>query len=203
MTESKELKVEDIKAEAEKNIKCPVNKALYYVTEFLSGLMCGKCFPCAMGTYEAKIRLQNIVEGRGIEADILAVKRIATDMLEASMCKKGKDTAKFILQWMGTDVFKEHSEGKCPERECLALIEYKIIPEDCIMCGLCLDACKDNAISGEKKKKYQSGYLPFEVRQKRCTKCGDCVPVCPAGAVVIVEAKVKEPIDIVQAVQGS
>jgi formate hydrogenlyase subunit 6/NADH:ubiquinone oxidoreductase subunit I len=196
MTEQKEKKVEDIKKEAEENIKCPVNKALYYTREFLVGPMCGKCFPCEMGTYEMAIRLQNIVEGRGTETDILVIKRIAADMLEASMCKKGKDTARFILEWMDTDVYSEHTEGRCPDMECKAYIEYRVIPERCIMCGLCQDACKYNAVLGEKRKPFQSGYMPFEIRQKRCIKCGDCLPVCPTEAIVIVDVKSREPVSV-------
>ncbi len=197
MTEVKELKVEDIKKLAEEK-GCPVQRSLYYITEFLAGPMCGRCFPCAMGSYEAKIRLQNIIEGKGTEADIDAVKRIASDMLEASMCKKGKDTARFILEWMDTGVFHEHIEGRCPSRDCKAFIEYRIIPERCIMCGLCKEACKYNAIIGEKKKPYLSGYLPFEIRQKRCVKCGDCLAVCPTEAVIIVE--IKETVQTAQTV---
>lgn len=196
MAEQKEKKVEDIKKEAEAK-KCPVSKSLYYIEEFLAGPMCGKCFPCEMGVYEAKIRLiKNLMEGKGSEADIFAIKRIATDMLESSRCKRGKDTAAFILEWMGTDIFKEHTEGRCPDRECSSLIEYRIIPEKCILCGLCQDACKYDAITGEKKKGYKSGYLPFEIRQKRCTKCGECIKVCPTNAIVIVDVKSKEQIGV-------
>jgi NADH-quinone oxidoreductase subunit F len=191
MTEVKEKKTEEIKKEAEE-IRCPVKRALYYIEEFLSGPMCGKCFPCEFGSYEAKIILQNIIAGKGTESDLLALRKIADEMLEISRCKKGKDTAKFILEWMGTDAYKEHIEGRCPEKECKALIEYRIIPEKCIMCGLCQEACKDNAIIGEKKVSYRSGYLPFEIRQKRCTKCGECIKVCPVEAIEIIDVKVKE-----------
>lgn len=194
MAEQKEKKVEDIKKEAEATKKCPVNKALYYIEEFLAGPMCGKCFPCEMGCYETEVRLKNIIEGLGSEADLFAIKKIASEMLEASRCKKGKDTAKFILEWMETGAYKEHAGGRCPDRECLAFIEYRIIPDKCNMCGLCQDACKDSAIQGEKKKTYRSGYLPFEIRQKRCTKCGECIKVCPTGAIEIVDVKAKEPV---------
>lgn len=195
MAEHEELKVEDIKKEAEKR-HCPVQRALYYMEKFLEEPMCGKCFPCEMGCYEAKIRLKNLIEGKGSEADIFALKRIASEMLVSSRCKRGKDSSQFILEWMDTGVFKEHVEGRCPDRECLTFIEYRIIPENCIMCGLCLEACKYNAIIGEKKKPYLSGYLPFEIRQKRCTKCGECIKVCPTEAIVIVEAKVKETVGV-------
>ncbi|TAL25751.1 MAG: 4Fe-4S dicluster domain-containing protein [Nitrospirae bacterium] len=195
MAEQKEKKVEDIKKEAELK-KCPVNKALYYVEEFLAGPMCGKCFPCEMGVYETRIRLKNIREGKGSEKDIKAIARIAVDMIESSRCKRGKDTAGFILEWLGTDVYKEHIEGRCPDKECLALIEYRVLPDKCVMCGLCQDACKYNAIMGEKKKKYRSGYLPFEIRQKRCVKCGECVKVCPTNAIEIVDVKAKETVGV-------
>ena len=195
MSDHKELKVEDIKKEAE-NKRCPVQKALFYIEKFLSDPMCGKCFPCSIGTYEAKIRLQNIISGKGTEADIFTLKRIASEMIESSRCKKGKDTAKFILEWMDTDAFHEHVEGICFARECLTFIEYRIIPEKCVMCGECQIACRFNAIIGEKKKPYLSGYLPFEIKQKRCTKCGECVTVCPTGAIELVDIKAKAEVKV-------
>ena len=131
--ETKEAKVEDIRKSAEER-DCPVEKALYYVTEFLSGPMCGKCFPCSMGCYEAKLRLQNIADGRGNDDDLAALSRIAGNMLEASMCKKGKDSARFIREWLDTDIFKKHVDGICPSGSCVALIEYRICPVFLSLC---------------------------------------------------------------------
>ncbi|MEW6213775.1 MAG: hypothetical protein AB1478_01010 [Nitrospirota bacterium] len=59
MSEQKELKVEDIKEEAEEK-HCPVQRSLFYIGKFLSDPMCGKCFPCSFGTYETKIRLKEL-----------------------------------------------------------------------------------------------------------------------------------------------
>jgi NAD-dependent dihydropyrimidine dehydrogenase PreA subunit len=193
--EQKEKKLEDIKKEAEQK-NCPVQRSLYFIDEFLSGPMCGKCFPCSFGSYEARIRLKRIVKGTAVDADVASVKRIASNMLEASMCKKGKDTAKFILDNIDSKEFTEHVSGICSNKECLEFIKYIIIPEKCTMCGICLDACKDNAIKGEKKKTYLSGYQPFEIAQKRCTKCGECIKVCPTGAIVIVNAKEREAVGV-------
>jgi len=188
MSDREEIKVEDIKKEAEGK-RCPVQKAIFYIEGFLADPMCGKCFPCSFGTYEARIRLKEILSGRGTEADIAALKRIAHIMLEASRCKKGKDTARFILDWMDTGAFHEHIEGVCSEKECLAFIEYKIVPEKCVMCGDCKVVCRYDAIVGEKRKPYISGYLPFEIRRKRCTKCGECLDVCPTGAIEIIDIR--------------
>jgi ferredoxin len=195
MSEEKEIKVEDLKRSADEK-KCPVQRALFYVEGFLDGPMCGKCFPCEMGTYEARIRLREIIEGRGTEDDLVALRRIADVMLESSRCKKGKDTAKFILDWMSTDVFTEHVGGGCPDGTCLAFFEYRIIPQRCTMCGLCKDACKYGAVLGEKRKPYLGGYPLFEIRQKKCVKCDECRRVCPTEAVVIVDIKKGEPVGV-------
>lgn len=186
--EIKEPKVEDIRARAEEN-RCPVQRALFYITEFLSGPMCGRCFPCMMGSYEAQIRLRNITEGRGGEEDVAALKRIAADMLEASMCKKGKDTARFITEWLDEGVIHEHIQGKCFSHDCAALISYRIDPDRCTLCGICLEACTYHAIHGEKAKPFRSGYRPFEIRQKRCTKCDACRKACPEEAIVIIDVR--------------
>jgi ferredoxin len=174
---------------AVKDIKCEVQRSLKFVEEFLSEPMCGKCHPCALGSYEALVRLQRISAAIGKQEDVDALKRIADQMLEGSRCIKGKDTAKFLLNEMKTNAFKEHLEGHCEARECHACVIYRVIPEKCVLCGDCKDACKYNAVSGEKKVSYRSGYLPFEIRQKRCVKCGDCYKACTYGAIEIIEEK--------------
>lgn len=194
--EKKEIKVEEIRKIAEEEKRCPVQKALYYIEEFYEGPMCSRCHPCSLGSYEAGRRIRKIAGGEGDEKDLQALKYIMDEMLVGSMCKKGKDTAQFVLQWMESGVFREHIEGRCPDMECKALIEYRIIPEKCILCGLCKDVCNDNAIFGEKAKPYQGGYMPFEIRQKKCTKCGECPKVCPTDAIVIVQAKSKKPVGV-------
>jgi NADH-quinone oxidoreductase subunit F len=198
ITSEKEKKVEDIKKEAEEKT-CAVQKAFYYINEFIAGPMCGRCFPCALGTAEAGIRLQRLVHhAKDIDKkDIEILKRIGSQMIEGSFCKKGKETGKYLAEILSVseNEFKEHFSGICPEKECSNLIEYIIKPELCTMCGECLEACKYDAILGEMKAPYRSGYLPFEIRKKRCTNCGECVKVCPTGAIEIVRVSVEELAD--------
>jgi ferredoxin len=172
---------------AVQDIKCPIQRSLVFVEEFLSEPMCGKCHPCALGSYEALVRLKRIAAGSGLQADVDAIQRIADQMLEGSRCIKGKDTAKFLLTALETGAFREHLEGHCEEQECTQYVIYRVIPEKCVLCGLCQEACKYNAIVGEKKVSYRSGYLPFEIRQKRCVKCGDCYTACTYGAIEKIE----------------
>ncbi|UCH81934.1 MAG: 4Fe-4S binding protein [Nitrospiraceae bacterium] len=184
----KAVKMEDVKAKADEK-QCAVQKALTFVEEFLAEPMCGRCFPCSMGSYEAQIRLKRLTDGSATEEDIAAVRKIADVMSEASMCKKGKDTAKYLQEDVDLNDLANHVTGVCQKNECMEFTRYMIIPENCTMCGDCLEACKDNAILGEKKKPYYSGYLPYEIVQKRCTKCGECLKVCRFDAVKTVTAK--------------
>lgn len=193
--EQKEKKLEDIKKEADEK-KCPVQKSLYFIEEFLAGPMCGKCFPCSFGSYEARIRLKRVAGGTAADADLASIKRITSNMIEASMCKKGKDTARFILDNIDSKEFTEHLSGVCSSNECMEYMKYIIVPEKCTMCGICSDVCKDTAIIGEKRKSYLSGYLPFEIIQKRCTKCGDCIKVCPTQAIIITNSKDRELVGV-------
>jgi NAD-dependent dihydropyrimidine dehydrogenase PreA subunit len=185
-TTKKDMK--DVFAAAEQ-VKCPVQKSEIFIEEFLSEPMCGKCHPCALGSYEALVRIKRISAGKGKQEDVAAVQRIADDMLEGSRCIKGKDTAKFLREALKTEAFGEHLAGHCEDRECIALIMYRVVPEKCVLCGLCKDACKYYAVQGERQVSYRSGYLPFEIRQKRCVKCGDCLAACPYGAIEVVEEK--------------
>lgn len=199
LTDEKEKKLEDIKKEAEEKA-CAVQRLLYYIEEFLAGPMCGRCYPCAFGTYEAKLRLIRLSQHlEGVSAlDTEALKRIGSQLIVGSLCKKGKDTGKFIIATLieSFEKFNLHLSGICPEKECLSLIEYVIDPELCTMCGECLMVCKYDAIIGEEKKPYLSGYHPFEIRQKRCPRCGECIKVCPAGAIEIVIFKKGEPVGV-------
>ncbi len=50
----------------------------------------------------------------------------------------------------------------------------RIIPDDCIACGECFEACTFKAIvPGE----------PYVVDGSRCDECGSCFQVCPQGAI--------------------
>ena len=195
LTGEKGKTVETIKKEAEERA-CAVRKALYFIEEFISGPMCGRCFPCALGTAEARIRLRRLAGQReGISGkDIETLRRIGLQMTEGSFCKKGKDTGKFLLDVLtgAEEEFRQHLSGTCPKKECVSLIRYEINPDLCIMCDKCAEVCKHHAIVGEKKESFRSGFLPYQIRQKKCTKCGDCYTVCPTAAIVFITDNTEE-----------
>lgn len=186
MTDKGNIKVEDIKKEAESRHNCIVQRSLYYITGFLSGPMCGKCFPCSMGSYEAKIRIAYLQQGEGVSEDVSVLKKISKQMLLGSMCKKGKDTAQYLSEWLNTSVFEEHAKRCCGSLQCPSMIEYRVVAQKCTSCGKCKTACRFEAISGDERKPYMPVTHPFEILDKKCNRCGECIKVCPEDAIILV-----------------
>jgi NADH-quinone oxidoreductase subunit F len=169
-------------------IPCPVQRSQWFLKEFLADFMCGRCFLCAFGVYEIQGRIELIAAGKGTETDIALVKGIAQDMVLGSLCKKGRDAGRFMLEWVDAEGFCDHIKGRCAALACPAFFEYVIVADKCISCGLCKKVCKHRAILGKKKTNaWETGHLPFEIAAKRCAKSGACKEVCPTGAIILQE----------------
>jgi len=63
-------------------------------------------------------------------------------------------------------------------RSCRELIKYRIIPDKCTGCMVCLRNCPVNAITGEKKQVHH-------IDQNLCTQCGACYDSCRFDAIEI------------------
>ncbi len=178
--------------------KCPVNAvrmklAFFYNDDSKDG-MCSKCHPCKFGIFDAVKIFEAIQAGRGKSKDVALLERIARDVKDGGMCKKGKDHADILAVFLSAhkDELARHIDGVCRRLECAALVTYEIDPDKCTMCDKCAEVCKDFAIEGQKAVPYKGGFTPYRIRQKRCTHCGECIKVCPEGAVIVVE-KEREP----------
>ena len=62
-------------------------------------------------------------------------------------------------------------------------------PNDCVLCGLCVRACKEivgvGAISLTHRGMDRAVSTPFQISSADCIECGTCVLVCPTGAIRI------------------
>ncbi len=184
--------------------KCPVDIARLKLTHFYNDDskdgMCSKCHPCKLGIFDAIKILEAVQAGKGRSKDMAQLRRIAVDVKDGGMCKKGKDHADILAAFLKDHAAEldQHIKGVCSIRECKYLVRYEINPSLCTMCDKCAEACKDFAIEGQKKVPYKTGFTPYRIRQRRCTHCGECIKVCPEKAVVIVEldreAEIKEPV---------
>ncbi|MDK2820578.1 MAG: hypothetical protein PWP31_543 [Clostridia bacterium] len=53
---------------------------------------------------------------------------------------------------------------------------HRIIPEECLACGVCAGECPNGAIS--------EGDNCFVIDPESCTDCGSCMDACPNEAIV-------------------
>jgi ferredoxin len=172
-------------------VKCPVNQTKLALQHFYNDAskegMCSKCHPCKLGIYDAIQILESIQAGRGEKHHVALLRRIARDVKDGSMCKKGKDRGDILYEFLviHAEDLCRHVKGVCDDHECKSLVTYDIRAEHCTMCGKCQEACPSTAIDGQKMEPYKTGFLPFRIRQKRCTHCGECLDACPAGAVIV------------------
>lgn len=66
-----------------------------------------------------------------------------------------------------------------------AIIGRQCVAYGNVVCRSCGDACGEAAIRFSPQ--VGGAALP-EILTERCTGCGDCVPVCPAGAIAMATA---------------
>lgn len=160
-----------------------VDIARYFV-KFLSEESCGKCTPCREGLRHMLRILDDITAGKATEKDIKLLEEISEVVKEAPLCALGTTAPNPVLSTLKyfRDEYEAHLQGECPAKVCKELIQYRIDPEKCKGCGLCLKKCPTGAISGEKK-----GVHTIDV--EKCIKCGACFEVCNFDAVSKISSK--------------
>ncbi len=159
---------------------CMVDVARFF-TDFVQEESCGKCTPCRIGTKLMLETLTDITTGDGQPGDIDRLVQLGQMIKKASLCGLGQTAPNPVLSTIRyfRDEYEAHiREHKCPAGVCHELIAYRIDPELCTGCHLCVRNCPQNAITGEPKQ-------PHEIMADRCVKCGICYDVCKFGAVVI------------------
>ncbi len=173
--------------------KCPLTAVKLRLEKFYNDDskdgMCSKCHPCKLGIYDAIKIFEIIQSSKGHDKHIALLRRIAADVKDGGMCKKGKDHADILAAFLKdheADLIR-HIKGVCTSRECKYLVRYEVDPSKCSMCDKCREVCKDSAIEGLKLVPGKTGFTPYRIRQRRCTHCGECIKVCPETAIYVSE----------------
>lgn len=165
---------------------CMVDVSKFFI-QFSDDESCGKCSACREGSGALLEVLTRISEGEGREGDMEFLEELGQAIKDASMCGLGQTLPNPVLSTLRhfKDEYLAHINDKnCPAKVCKPLIKYYIDPDKCPGCTLCLKGCPAGAVKGETKHVHV-------IDQALCTKCGECLEVCPpkVGAVVKLSGK--------------
>jgi NADH-quinone oxidoreductase subunit F/NADP-reducing hydrogenase subunit HndC len=158
---------------------CMVDVAKFFLS-FTKSESCGKCPPCRVGTWQMYELMDKITSGRGEEGDIERLEKMGKMVVAGSLCGLGNSAPNPVLSTIKyfREEYEEHVRDKyCRAKRCQGLGTFRILPEHCILCGLCKQACAFDAVVELRDK--------FYIDQDYCTKCKACYSVCPTQAVVI------------------
>lgn len=157
---------------------CMVDVAKFYLA-FSCDESCGKCTPCREGTTRMLEILDRITSGKAVLEDLDKLERLAKLMKRTALCGLGRAAPNPVLS--GLKYFREEYERhviekRCPAKKCTALVQYEIIPENCIGCTVCARKCPAQCISGARKEVHV-------IHQEDCIKCGHCYEHCRFNAI--------------------
>jgi NADH-quinone oxidoreductase subunit F/NADP-reducing hydrogenase subunit HndC len=158
---------------------CMVDVSKFFLS-FTQSESCGKCPPCRIGTYQMLQILERITSGQGQNGDIEKLEELGNKIVAGSLCGLGNSAPNPVLTTIKyfREEYEEHIHDRyCRAKACSGLGMYRIENVDCILCGLCKDACAFGAVREMRNK--------FFIDQDYCTKCKACYTVCPTDAVKV------------------
>lgn len=155
-------------------------KALADVCAESRAQTCGRCVYGHEGGHQLAVISADICRKKGSVSDLALMRDLCPVMRTQSLCEQGRVISNSVLsalETFGEEIEAHFTRKVCPAGECAAYMTYHIMPDKCIGCGECVDACDDDAILGKSR-------FVHVIDQKACVQCGACVDACEEGAIV-------------------
>ncbi len=162
---------------------CMVDIARYFM-DFIQEESCGKCVPCRIGTKRMLEILTRICDGEGVAEDLQNLEELAKKVKNTALCGLGQtapNPVESTFRYFKDEYLAHIKEKRCPAKACKNLIKYRVTPDDCKSCALCVKVCPSEAILGGKKG------VKAEIQNDKCIRCGACLSKCPTKAIKVVD----------------
>jgi len=146
---------------------------------FTQSESCGKCVACRVGTRHMVGILDKIASGKATEEDLDKLERLGEIVRSSSLCGLGQTApipALTALRYFRSEFIAHVVDKRCPATVCRELVTFRIIPDRCTGCQMCVKVCPTKAISGPRSQAHN-------LDQSKCIKCRSCYEVCKFDAV--------------------
>ncbi len=160
------------------NDTCLVDVAHFFLS-FIQSESCGKCVPCRIGTRHMVEILDKIRKGKGTEADLVKLEKLAVMVKQGSLCGLGQTAPNPVLtalRYFRAEFVSHVVDKRCPAVACRELVTFRIIPDRCTGCQMCVKVCPTKAITGPRAQVHN-------LDQSKCIKCRACYEICRFDAV--------------------
>lgn len=141
---------------------------------------CGRCVFGYEGVTQINMILTDMIQKKGKPADIELLLNLGKFMYKQSLCEVGMSVANTLLTALEnfrTEIEEHITKKVCNAAVCQNFITYHVLPKLCTGCNECQEHCKYDAILGKKN-------FIHVIEQKECVQCGECLNICPEGAIV-------------------
>jgi NADH:ubiquinone oxidoreductase subunit F (NADH-binding)/(2Fe-2S) ferredoxin len=157
---------------------CMVDAARSFLS-FTQSESCGKCVACRVGTRHMVGLLDKIASGKAAEEDLDKLERLGHIVRNSSLCGLGQTAPIPVLtalKYFRSEFIAHVVDKRCPAAVCRELVTFRIIPDRCTGCQMCVKVCPTKAISGPRSQAHN-------LDQSKCIKCRSCYEVCKFDAV--------------------
>ena len=157
---------------------CMVDAARTFLS-FVQSESCGKCVACRVGTRHMVGLLDKIAAGQGTEEDLVKLEKLGRIVQNSSLCGLGQTAPIPVLtalKYFRSEFIAHVVDKRCPAAVCRELVTFRILPDRCTGCQMCVKVCPTKAISGPRSQAHN-------LDQSKCIKCRACYEVCKFDAV--------------------